>query len=227
MVLAFAQEPFVFSSRLHQRELTGISARTFEELLHHLKIVDGSSIYHHTHHFLEQHQYTAPLYPNDFAYWAAEIMGESRLGERLSSVRTTETPDIHKLREQLVAILEAELRERPSLKSKEAEQGQEFHFIKSLSFIFKTPLMATDLKTFAECLRRVTITSIYFHFFESRLSLEQMGNDFSRWLSEQLGEKKLAGDIARLDPFVRSLEGLRTKLVELVEVRANLEEGKK
>ena len=51
--------PFIFYSRLHLYELTGINAKTIPELLKHLRSVPGSCIYQHTHHFIQQRQFLA------------------------------------------------------------------------------------------------------------------------------------------------------------------------
>jgi len=63
-----AEEPFRFYTRLHLSELTGLRAATLVQFLGLLKTVSGSCIYHHTHRFLQQHQYLSPEPPNDFAY---------------------------------------------------------------------------------------------------------------------------------------------------------------
>lgn len=58
--LARAKEPFRFCTQTHIPELTGLKANNLQELLDHIKTVPGSVIYHHTHHFLQQHQYLSP-----------------------------------------------------------------------------------------------------------------------------------------------------------------------
>lgn len=42
-------------------------------------------------------------------------------------------------------------------------------------------------------------------------------NDFSTWLKDNLDEAELADEIARLDPYVYTLEGLRSALIQLIE----------
>ncbi|MEW6680837.1 MAG: DUF5752 family protein, partial [bacterium] len=58
-----AKEPFRFYTRLHLSELTGLKASTLSQLVELIKQVPGSCIYHHTHRFLQQHQYLSPLPP--------------------------------------------------------------------------------------------------------------------------------------------------------------------
>ena len=81
---------FTFHTKLDQTLILGLKARTVEELLDGITRVPDSSIYHHTHRFLQQHHYLSPEPPNDFAYWVSEVLVDSVLGEQLSSVDTVQ-----------------------------------------------------------------------------------------------------------------------------------------
>ncbi len=212
-----AKEPFRFYTRLHLSELTGLRASTLGQLLDLLKEVPGSSIYHHTHRFLQQHQYLSPEPPNDFAYWVTEILGEAELGERLASIDTIQFSNIRSLREKIVETTGDYLKNNPLAKLKFAKEGEEFHFIKSVSFVLPTHYFSFDLKEFVEILKKITIDSIYFHIFEARLRLEKGTNDFSNWIENSIGDNELADEIARLDPYTRTLEDLRNTLVKITE----------
>jgi len=212
-----AKEPFRFHTRLHLTELTGLRAINLAQLAGLIREVPGSCIYHHTHRFLQQHQYLSPEPPNDFAYWVTEILGEHELGERLSSIDTIKYSTIRGLRDKIIETIEGYLKGNPLAKMKFAREGEEFHFIKSVSFILPTDYTATDLKEFADILKKVTIESIYFHIFESRLRLEKNNNDFSNWIGNSLGNKGLADKITKLDPYTHTLEGLRNNLVNMAE----------
>jgi hypothetical protein len=214
-----AKEPFVFYSILHLVELTGHSAATLQELAALLRSIDGSSIYFHTHQFVKQHLYLTPEPPNDFAYWVAEVLGEDRLGETLSAVDVTDYSSLGAMREALVSSVEGALALRPRLKHLSAPEGEEFHFLKSVSFVFATDFRAHDLAEFADCLRRASLDSIYFHLFEARLRLERPTNDFSNWVANALDEEALAVRIARLDPYSQSGEGIRKELLKIVDGR--------
>jgi hypothetical protein len=215
--LARAAEPFRFYTRLHLTELTGLKAAGLVQLARLLKSVPGSSIYFHTHRFLQQHQHLSPEPPNDFAYWVREILGEAELGERLASVDIIEFATIRSLRERLIATVEGYLTEHPEAKMRFPAEGGEFHFRKSVSFIMPTPYVSYDLREFSEVLKRITIDSIYFHIFESRLRLEKRTNDFSNWIEHSLGNRRLALSLARLDPYVYTMEDLRRTIVALIE----------
>lgn len=214
-----AKEPFRFYTRWHLSELLGIKASNLGQLLEHIKSVPGSCIYHHTHRFLQQHQYLSPEPPNDFAYWVRGVLGDDELGERLASIDTIQYKTIRSLREKIVETIEEYLKDNPRANLRFAREDEQFHFIKSVSFIAPTNDTATDLREFAEALKKVTIDSIYFHIFEAHLRLEKGTNDFSNWLETSLQEKGLAEKIARLDPYTYTLDGLRKTILKIVEKR--------
>lgn len=212
-----AKDPFKFCTRLHLSELTGLRATTLGQLLALIKEVPGSCIYHHTHRFLQQHQFLSPEPPNDFAYWVTDILGEDELGERLVSIDTIQYSTIRDLREKIASTIEDYLKNSPLAKLKFARSGEEFHFIKSVSFILPTTYVAYDLNEFAEVLKKITIDSIYFHIFEARLRLEKPTNDFAFWVENSLGEKKLAENISSFDPYTSTLEDLRKTIIRIIE----------
>lgn len=214
-----AREPFHFSTRLHLSELTGLRAANLVQLLGLIRDVPGSCIYHHTHRFLQQHQFLSPEPPNDFAYWTTEILGEDELGERLASIDTMQFSRIHDLREAIARTIEDYLKEYPSSQLRNAHPGEEFHFIKSVSFVLPTKYVAGDLAEFIEVLEKITIDSIYFHIFEARLRLEKRTNDFSNWIETSIGDRELADELAALDPYTRTLEDLRSTIIEMVKRR--------
>ncbi len=212
-----AQEAFRFISRTHLTELTGLKAKNLPELASILKDVPDAVIYYHTHHFLEEHHYLSPEPANDFALWVDDALGDEVLGERLASVDTFSFPSLKALRERLTSIIEEYLAQKTN--HREAIEGREFYFLKSVSVILPTPYVAYDLREFVEALHRISLGSLYFHIFESRLRLSRGRNDFSIWLQDSLGETELGEEIARLDPYTYTLEGLRSTLIQLIEKR--------
>ncbi len=220
-----AADPFRVYTRMNLAELTGLSASSVKDLLGLIKSVPGSCIYHHTHRFLQQHQHLSPEPPNDFAYWIANSLGDSELGERLASIDIIQYSTIRALRTEIAATIERHLARDPLAQERIARAGEEFHFIKSVSFILPTEHVANDLREFADILKKITIDSIYYHVFEARLRLERATNDFSLWIESSLGEQALAREITRLDPYTRTLDNLRMTLIHIVERRISEDNG--
>jgi len=210
-----AKEPFCFSSRLHLTELTGLKAGSLRELTTILKDAPDPVIYYHTHHFLEQHFYLTPEPANDFAVWVSETMGDEALAERLASINTVAFTSLKALRDKLVSIMEEYLVRTND--DREVVEGREFRFMKSVSVIFPTALVAYNLREFVEALKKVSLGSLYFHMFESKLRLGRGQNDFSTWIEKSMDEKELALGIASIDPYTYTMEGLRSTLIKMIE----------
>ena len=214
-----AKEPFRFFNRVHLTELTGLKAKNLKELVDILKNVPDSIMYYHTHHFLEEHHYLTPEPANDFAVWVTDVLGDEVLGEKLANIDAFDFSTLSALRERIVNVIEEYLSLEPELRR--AQSGREFYFMKSISIIMPTPYEAHDLREFVEVLRKLSLSSLYFHIFESRLRLGKVTNDFSLWLETNLDERELAGEIAKLDPYSYTLEGTRSLLIQLSEKRIN------
>lgn len=212
-----ATQPFRFYTQLHIKELTGLKARNLSELVSILKDAPDSVIYYHTHHFVEEHQYLTPQPANEFALWVGDALGDEILAEKLANVDTFEFSTIGELRERIIAVINEELSTKDNERT--APEERELHFVKSVSVILPTPYVAHDLREFVELLRKVSIDSLYFHMFESRLRLHRGVNDFSIWLQDCLDERELAERIAALDPYNYTLEVLRNMIIQLIEER--------
>lgn len=205
---------FYFYTRLNLVELTGRQAHDLRELLEELRQTPDSSIYYHTHRFLQQHHYLSPEPPNDFAFWVTNSLGLDKLGEKLASIDTVRFRSITGLRQKFLEILEPAVLAQ-TYRSVACQEGEQFHFMSCRIFVLPTPHRARDLREFRDVLQRVSIDSIYFHMFEARLRLERGDNDFSNWF-EGIGQKQLAEEVSRLDPYTITLEGLRKKIVQQV-----------
>ena len=208
---------FEFRSLLNLTLLTGLRARDLAELVQHMRTVPGAVIYHHTHHFLVQHQFLSPEPPNDFAYWVSNILLEERLGEELAAVDLLRFPTLRDLRNALIHVIQEFLDRSSNLRT--APAGEEFHFMESVSYVVPTGVLALDLAGFREGLKRVSLSSIAYHMFDARLRLEKGDNDFSRWLEHSQGERQLAEAFRKVDPYTHTQDGLRRRLVTMVSKR--------
>jgi len=212
-----SREPFRFFDRVHLTELTGIKAKNLKELVDILKNAPDSIVYYHTHHFLEEHHYLTPEPANDFAVWVSAVLGDEVLGENIASIDAFGFPALGALRERIVNVIGEYISSGQELRK--APEGREFYFMKWVSVILPTPYAARDLREFVEALRKLSLGSLYFHIFESRLRLDKVTNDFSVWMKDSLEEQELAEAIEKVDPYTYTLEGVRSQLIKLVERR--------
>lgn len=208
--------PFEFRTRLTVTKLTRRTATTVRELLANLKEVPSSVVFHHTHHFLVQHQELSPEPPNDFAHWVTTALQLDELGERLASVDTIRFASLSALQSRLIEILESGARDDGA---RSAPKGEEFHFKDAVSVILPTGHLARTVSEFRNALMRVSTASIAYHLFESRLRVGGEDNDFSRWLEHEVDLPAVARAIRALDPYTYTLEGLRQVLLGLVPQR--------
>jgi hypothetical protein len=215
--LKHAAEPFHFYTRLHLKELTGLKAGNLIELINVLKSAPDSVIYYHTHHFLEEHQFLTPEPANDFALWVDDSLDEHVLSEKLANIDTFAYFSLGALKSAIVLVIEQYMADNPS--SKYIKGENEFHFIKSTSIVLPTPYFASDLREFVEVLRKITIDSLYYHVFESRLRLQKRSNDFSVWIRDSFGESDLADRIDNLVPYTSTLEAMRSSIIQNIEKR--------
>jgi uncharacterized protein DUF5752 len=214
---AVARDPFRFYTRLTLTRLTGLRASDLAELVEHLRHVPPSVVFHHTHHFLVQHQHLSPEPPNDFAFWVTNVLQEDQLGERLAAIDTIQFTGLKQLRDRVVAVIEAYLEGRQQLRT--APPGEEFHFMDAVSFVVPTGHEARTLAEFGDAIRDAGYATIAYHLFEARLRVGAHDNDFSRWLENELSERELAGTVRRLDPYTYTMKGLRERLMHLVASR--------
>jgi hypothetical protein len=207
-------EPFNFYTRFNLVNLLGMKAKDPGELLEGLKVVPQSSIYHHTHRFLQQHNYLSPEPPNDFAYWLTNVLNLKELGEAFASIDTVSYETLDDIRKVFVKILDDHISRSTPLAR--CAPGEEFHFMSCTTFVLPTKFAAADLGEFVEVLQKVSVNSLYYHIFEARLKLRREGNDFARWC-ESLNEKALAAQLSKLDPYSCTLETLRARIIYLVK----------
>lgn len=207
--------PFEFKSRLVLTELLGRKAATLPELVDGIRVVPLSSIYHHTHRFLQQHHFLSPEPPNDFAYWVTNMLNDEVAGEKLASIDVTQFLKLSDLRRRFLELMEDYLKTANHSVSGQCPEGEEFHFMSSRIFVVPTGKVAGTVREFKDILKAVSIHSIYFHMFEAKLRLEKGDNDFSIWL-RSAGKEREAEQISRLDPYTFTLEGLRERLLRIV-----------
>ncbi len=208
---------FQFHTGRRLVKLCGRRARNLPELLEHLLEVSPASVFYHTHERYLTHHFHNPHFYNDFAEWTSRALQEEATAEKLAAIDMLDFTSLGKLREALVGAIRGSV-ESNGGRVRECPPGDEFHFCEVKSFIMPTGMVADDLASFSDHLRHITNSSTFFHFFEARLRLERPTNDFSMWL-DGIGERRLADEIDRIDPYNMTLEHLRQQIYVLCRRR--------
>jgi uncharacterized protein DUF5752 len=209
-------EPFVFRKVLYLVEATGKRARTLDELLRVVTVVDPIAISYHMHREYLAVRFLEPEWPNDFADWSAVVLGDRILAEKLSALRVFNYRTLESLQLDLGRMLAMHLEEFPAAAAQVAPPGRDFIFCMARAVVCDCNRQARNLAEFATALGEVESSSIFFHLFETRFAGGDRDNDFALWARQSLNKPKLAERLEAFDPYMFSLEGARKALLRIV-----------
>jgi hypothetical protein len=210
-----AEHPFAFTGCWELREMLGRQARDEQQLLEIIEEVSLDSIHYHTHRFFLRHQFIAGPYPNDFATWAAIQVRDRVLGEKLGILDPSEFENLEALRTELVIILEEHLAQLQIIPR--VVYGEPFYFMQSRIIEVPTGFEARTLGEFRDILAEVDASVIYFHTFEAIHRLGRKKGDFPFWIECELGLPELSRKISKLDPYMSTLESIRSRILALCD----------
>ena len=213
--LAQARTPFEFKSASHLMFIEREQATNLKELSQSLRTCPDESIFQHTFRTLEEHHFIKEGFSNDFAQWAYTDLREVGLGERLAALDVREFTSLQKLRERLIQIVEEFGAVTP--KSKECVSKTPFYFCSSRVTVLPTEHSASTLMEFVQGLKEVSLHSINYHFIEARLRRKLETNDFSIWLSRDLGLEREAQLLNNIDIYTSTQEGVRRKIIQILQ----------
>ena len=216
-------QDFSFTDCVEIKELTGQRADDEARLMELIEEAPDDAIYYHTHSYFLRHFYIVGPYHNDFANWVAVQVRDKVLGEKLSAITPSSHASLEDIRTALIEVIDDHLgviKRVPSV-----IYGQPFHLMKSHIIEIPTQLSVTDLRGFRDALAVVDASAVYNHIFEARLRVKRGRSDFAIWIEDVLGMKHLADEIEKIDAYMYSLEGLRSKILSLCD-KALLEEGR-
>jgi hypothetical protein len=211
---ATPQTEFLFFVPLSLTEIVGRRARSLTDLREGILLVPEASIYYHTHRFLQQRLRLSPEPPNDFAHWTGRALGRADISEALASIDMIRCRTVAEIRERLAAVLEASL-EADNGRKPPCPDGLEFHFLSARVFLSPTSHQASDLAGFSRCLTEAPAESLAFHMFGPRLGRGGPAMSYAPWL-RAIGRGDIADAVDRLDPYTLTIEGLRRRLLGLV-----------
>ena len=204
---------FHFMGCIEIKELLGKKAVDEQELLELIEEVPIDSIYYHTHSYFLRHFYISGAYPNDFANWVAIQVRDRVLGEKLAAVTPLGEKNLEDIRSELIEIIDAHISAIEIVPT--IVYGQPFYFMQSRIIEVPTGVEVSNFHEFLEALQTIDASAIYNHVFEARLRDRRGRSDFSIWFDEVLNKKALADKFEKIDSYMYSLEGLRTKLLGL------------
>jgi hypothetical protein len=143
------------------------------------------------------------------------------LGERLAVVDPFDYGELDALRGQLISIIDDHLSRTPIVPR--VMFGEPFYFNKSLIIQVPTRIEVRTLQEFRSALSEVEVSAIYFHVFEARHRLKHEESDFSAWIHDGLGMPDLAEKLRAINPYLGSLERVRSALLTVCDEFLNRE----
>ncbi len=193
---------------------TGRKATGLTGLLDNLQRINTDSIYHHFWGGLLSPRFEVREFNNDFAGWVRHSLQEPVLSERLAVIDPGSFANLEELRHELVDIIEERLDESESCRWLRARR--QFEFLRSRLVVFDTFLEIARPEELPEVVEKMSTSSIFYHFIDSRRRLNICCDDFSYWLNA-FGEEyqELQVELAAFDPFFSSLSQTRKGLARL------------
>src|SRR5258706_16378376 len=161
-------DPFVFKKVVYLVEVTGSRARTLDELLRALAVVPAESVGYHMHREFLAYKFAPLEYPNDFAYWAAKVLGDEILGEKLANLRVFKHRSLDRLRQEIARLVGGHLLEHPEAAQQVAPHARAFHFLVVRPVVMGCNRSASTLDQLTSALAEIEASSLYFHLFETR-----------------------------------------------------------
>ena len=206
-----ALSPFTFIGCSELQESLGQQADDEKELAEMLEEVPLDSVHFHTHSYFLRHRFIERVYPNDFAQWVVTQVGDHILGEKLAVVDPFDYPNLEDLREEIISIIDDHLSRMPIVPR--VVFGRPFYFHRSRILEVPMGVEARTLGEFRRAVSEIDVSAIYFHMFEAHFRLHREESDFSAWIRTGLGLPDLADRIRTINPYLGSLERLRSSLL--------------
>jgi hypothetical protein len=207
--------PFQFGTASYVVCVGNQSASTLQELQKGLESCSDASIFYHTFQTLGRHHFLTEGFSNDFAQWVLGSCNRPALAERLASVDIRDYVGLTELRTDLTRIV----REYCEANPREANQAafETLYFCETIEEQVPLGKEARTLEEFRAGLEDLPHAALQFHFITSRLRLHLHTNDFSVWLTKELGRKELARKIDQIDIYTYTLDAARARILNLVD----------
>jgi len=193
---------------------TGRSCSNLRELLDAVRTVPDPVIEHHMMRCALEDRFELDEFPNEFARWCWESLGDHLLGEQLALI----DPYQHRAMSGVRGALEDALEERlwgldrvPWCRS-----GLELPLIESRLIAYDTGDRIETPAELAEALLQLSPRSLFYHVHEARRRTKNGADDFSNWL-ESLGvDESLVARLRSMDFYFFNLNQLRREILEIL-----------
>ena len=213
--------PFDFFKASYLKEATTLTASSLHQLLTGVTLAPALSVFYHLHHHYFVHPEVLPTYPNEFAHWVGEVLGNGVVAEQLANVNLFRATTLHDVRREITVLLAQYLTRHEE--GHQAPVGREFIFCRPWFVVLPSGRRAATPREFLAVLRDLEYASVAYHLFAPKVAPQGARNDFARWFAAW-GYGALAKQLDSFDPYLNSLQDNRSYLAELITTAVAAEE---
>ena len=207
--------PFRMVRTYHLARPTGDRVRDAEGLLLAARTAPEAILERHLLQCYLRPEFEASGYPNDFAIWAADNLGDHALAEALSGLHPYRSRDWEEIRSRLVEAIEGRLWEDDSYRR--VRPGRELFLEDAVTIVIETGVSAKDVNELRDLIAGARPGDLFHHVHRAGFESADCRNDFATWVEAELGLGDLAGALAAIDFPYFTLEELRAKLLATLE----------
>lgn len=195
---------------------TGERASSLLELRDKLAFVDEGCIYYHFWGGRMNPRFVQTQHHNDFASWAYHRLHDHVLAEKLSIIDPTEFESLEDLRQEVLETIEKRLDDYEIILWTNKEDR--FYFVRSTIIVFESSQTILDPHKLENVMKRLSPSSIFYHFIDARARTPERMDDFSEWL-KSFGNQydELIEKIQAIDPYFLSLTQLKEELIHVIQ----------
>jgi hypothetical protein len=206
---------------MYLKEATTLTASSLPQLLTGVTLAPTLSLFYHLHHHYFVHPEVLPPYPNEFAHWVGEVLGNGVVAEQLANVNLARAPTLPDVRREIAVLLAQYLSRQEA--GPRAPRGREFIFCRPWFVVLPSGRRAATPHAFLAVLRELEYASVAYHLFAPKVAPQGARNDFARWFAAW-GYGALAAQLDSFDPYLNSLHDTRSYLAELITTALAAEE---
>lgn len=206
-------EPFALFDCSLARYAIGRNCSNLRELLDAIRTVPDIVLDQHMRRCVLADHFELNEFPNDFAMWCWDALGDRALAEKLSLVDPYLQAN-SELRAALSNVIDERLwgAERVPW----CRPGLELHLTGSRLVAYDTGERFATLPALAEAFQQMSARSLFYHVHDARSRRGGVSDDFSAWLESLGADPALVARIRAIDFYFLNLSQLRRELLDVL-----------
>ena len=192
------------------------TAINLRELRERIRVCPPESLFHHFCETAVRPGFDDPEFHNDFAVWTARLLRDRVLAERLGIINPYLFKELEDVRQHVIDIIDEHLADLPNIPW--VKKGDDFRFMRALTVVFDTDMKLEEPNHLIDAIRKMTLSSLYYHYVDARRRNHDKIDDFSIWLEGFRPESDvLISALADLDFYFMNLPELQKHLISSLE----------